>query len=93
MIFHRILRPMLIRSSAEGRVELTALRKNMPILTEFQNISYGRAAPLKRNEQMVDLADSVLVIWDGRSKGTEYTIKYSKRVGKPLTVIEVAGER
>ena len=54
---------------------------------------YGRAAPLKRNEQMVDLADSVLVIWDGRSKGTEYTIKYSKGVGKPLAVIEVYGER
>ena len=30
---------------------------------------YGRAAPLKRNEQMVDMADAVLVIWDGYSKG------------------------
>ena len=30
---------------------------------------YGRAAPLKRNEQMVDMADAVLVVWDGISKG------------------------
>ncbi|MBP3347441.1 MAG: hypothetical protein J6L92_01655 [Clostridia bacterium] len=50
---------------------------------------YRRAAPLKRNEQMVELADSVLVIWDGRSKGTQYTIKYAKKLNKPLTIIEI----
>jgi len=33
---------------------------------------YGRAAPLKRNEEMVELADEVLVIWDGRSRGALY---------------------
>ena len=48
---------------------------------------YGRAAPLKRNEQMVDMADAVLVIWDGRSKGTEYTVKYTKKINKPITII------
>ena len=48
---------------------------------------YGRAAPLKRNEKMVDMADAVLVIWDGRSKGTQYTINYAKKQSKPLTVI------
>ena len=50
---------------------------------------YGRAAPLKRNEQMVDLADAVLVIWDGHSKGSEYTINYAKKVNKPITVIQL----
>lgn len=50
---------------------------------------YRRAAPLKRNEQMVELADSVLIIWDGRSKGTQHTIKYSKKLNKPLTIIEI----
>ena len=50
---------------------------------------YGRAAPLKRNEQMVDLADAVLVIWDGVSKGTKYTINYAKRTNKPLTLVEI----
>ena len=48
---------------------------------------YGRAAPLKRNEKMVDIADAVLVIWDGASKGTEYTVRYSKKKNKPLTLI------
>lgn len=49
--------------------------------------SYGRAAPLKRNEKMVELADSVLVIWDGVSKGSSYTIRYAKKHNKKLTVI------
>ena len=49
---------------------------------------YGRAAPLKRNEQMVDMADAVLVIWDGRSKGTQYTLKYIKKINKPITLVQ-----
>ncbi len=50
---------------------------------------YGRAAPLKRNEQMVDMADAVLVIWDGRSKGAQYTVRYTKKMNKPITLIKV----
>ncbi len=49
---------------------------------------YGRAAPLKRNEQMVDMADVVLVIWDGRSKGTQYTLKYAKKKNKPIMLVQ-----
>ncbi len=48
---------------------------------------YGRAAPLKRNEQMVDMADAVLVVWNGSSKGTQYTLKYSKKKNKPTTLV------
>ena len=50
---------------------------------------YGRGAPLKRNEQMVDMADAVLVIWDGHSNGAKCTAEYAKKSGKPLTIIEV----
>ena len=49
---------------------------------------YGRAAPLKRNEQMVDMADAVLIIWDGRSKGTQYTLKYANKINKPITLVK-----
>lgn len=49
---------------------------------------YGRAAPLKRNEQMVDMADAILVIWDNRSKGTQYTLKYTKKKNKPITLVQ-----
>ncbi len=50
---------------------------------------YGRGAPLKRNQEMVDMADSVLVIWDGKSKGTQFTMNYAKKVGKQVTVIQI----
>lgn len=48
---------------------------------------YGKAAPLKRNQTMVELADVVLVIWDGKSKGTKYTAEYAKQKNKPVTVV------
>ena len=50
---------------------------------------YGRAAPLRRNEQMVDMADAVLVIWDGKSKGTRYTVEYTKKTNNPLVLVRV----
>lgn len=50
---------------------------------------YGRAAPLRRNEDMVDMANAVLIIWDGKSKGTEYTLKYAKKTNKQITVVQV----
>ena len=50
---------------------------------------YGRGAPLKRNDIMVDVADCVLVIWDGTSRGTLHTIKYTESKGKKITVVTV----
>ena len=32
---------------------------------------FGRAAPIKRNEEMVGLCDAVLAIWDGESQGRD----------------------
>ena len=50
---------------------------------------YGRAAPIKRNEQMVDIADEVLVIWDSQSKGTRYTLKYAQKKNKPTILVQI----
>lgn len=48
---------------------------------------YGKAAPLKRNEQMVELCDMALVIWDGSSRGTRYTMDYAQKKGKKVILI------
>ena len=53
---------------------------------------YKRAAPIKRNEQIVQYADRVIAFWDGKSRGTKYTIDFCKSLGKEITVI-VVGER
>ena len=50
---------------------------------------YGRAAPLRRNEQMVDMADAVLVIWDGKSRGTQHTVAYAQKAKKRLTLVQI----
>ena len=50
---------------------------------------YKRAAPIKRNEEMVQIADTVLVIWDGDSKGTLSTINFAKKQNKPTTVVNL----
>ena len=50
---------------------------------------YGRASPLKRNEQMVEMADLVLIIWDGHSKGAQFTLKYAKKMNKQFTLVQI----
>ena len=50
---------------------------------------YGRSAPLKRNREMVEMSDAVLIIWDGYSKGTQYTLEYTKKINKPITLVQI----
>ena len=47
---------------------------------------YGRAAPLKRNLQIIEYADLVLAFWDGQSRGTKFVIEHCKAQGKPVRV-------
>ncbi len=69
------------RYSEKHRIDMFILRPQYDL--------YGKAAPLKRNEEMVKMADSVLVIWDGVSKGTKYTIDYAKKLNKDINVVIV----
>ena len=48
---------------------------------------YGKAAPIVRNKKMVEIADEVLVIWDGKSKGSLATVKYAKEMNKNVNLI------
>lgn len=50
---------------------------------------YGKAAPILRNKKMVEIADVVLVIWDGQSVGTKSTIQYAQKLQKELIVIQM----
>jgi hypothetical protein len=54
--------------------------------------AYGKAAGMIRNKQMVDLADVVIAVWDGESKGTENTIKlgHEKNIPVITEIIHVA---
>ena len=63
-------------------------QQNQIPLTEFlpQYDRYRRAAPIKRNEQLVAYADCVIAFWDGQSKGTLSSIQYALRAHKELHV-------
>ena len=58
------------------------------IRPEYQK--YGNAAPIKRNHDMVDICDKVLVIWDGKSKGTESTVKYAIKCQKEIILVNLS---
>lgn len=57
-------------------------------LTEFlPNYElYGHVAPLKRNDLIASNCDIMLAFWDGKSRGTLYTINKAKQLGVPVKV-------
>lgn len=62
--------------------------KNGLKLTEFfpEYDKYSRNAPLRRNLQIIDYADCVIVFWDGESRGTKYVIDHCKKQNKKVIV-------
>ena len=84
---------LLISGGATGidtLAEQYADEHNIPKLIIRPEYSrYGRGAPIVRNKQMVEAADTVLAIWDGRSKGTLSTINYAQKLSKKVIIINV----
>ena len=81
----------IVSGGAKG-VDLCAAeyaKKNNIKLTEFlpNYALFGRAAPIKRNYEIVDYADAVVVFWDGSSKGSLSVINYAKKTQKPYEVV------
>jgi hypothetical protein len=52
---------------------------------------FGYSAGPKRNQQMVDHADALLAVWDGKSKGTQDVIDRAVRAGLKVTCWKVLG--
>ncbi len=56
--------------------------------TEFlpEYRKFGKAAPLRRNDRIVEYADMVLAFWDGKSRGTRYVIEACQKRGKSIKI-------
>lgn len=84
---------LIISGGAEGVDSLAEdyadKHKISKLILRPQYDLYGKAAPIKRNQKMVEIAYSVLVVWDGNSRGTMSTIRYAKKMQKELTVIQI----
>lgn len=47
---------------------------------------YGKKAPLIRNKEIVERAELVIAFWDGKSRGTKFTIDYAKKLNKEVKI-------
>ena len=54
-------------------------------------IRFGRGAPLKRNIQIVELADVIVAFWNGESTGTAHAIKEGLSRDKLVVVVDPDG--
>jgi len=47
---------------------------------------YGKSAGMRRNRDIINDAESVLVFWDGKSKGTSHDIMLARKYNKPYVL-------
>ena len=74
---------------ADTLAEWYAKNKNIPtkvFLPEYEK--FGRSAPIKRNQQIIEASDQVIAFWDGKSRGTKSTIDLAKKKGIDVIIIE-----
>jgi hypothetical protein len=68
---------------------------------EFQNVDikvfkpdwdkYGKAAGPIRNKEMAEYGDRLLLIWDGKSKGSSNMKKEMEKLNKPIYEVIIKG--
>jgi len=63
-------------------------------ITEFlpQYALFGKRAPLVRNQQIIDYADSVLAFWDYCSRGTRHAIQCARKSGKDVRIVPLPAQ-
>lgn len=52
----------------------------------------GKYAPLKRDEDIVNYCDKLVCFWDGKSKGSLYTMNYAQKIGREV-ILHLIEER
>lgn len=72
---------------ADTLAEVWAVVNHIPFV-EFSADweSYGRAAGPIRNKEMADYAEALILIWDGKSKGSQSMLKEAEK--KKLKIYE-----
>lgn len=83
----------IVSGGARGIDTLAAdyAKANKITLTEFlpDYRKYGRSAPIIRNRQIIEAADKVLAIWDGKSRGTQNSISLARKLDKEVLLFVV----
>ena len=71
-----------------GEILAAKLNKTLTIMPAEWD-KYGKAAGYRRNEDMAELGDAVLVLYDGISKGSKHMIELAKKHNKKVWVYYV----
>ena len=65
-----------------------ARKRGLKLIEFFPDYDkYGRRAPLERNKLIVEECDCLLAFWDGKSRGTKFTLDYARERNKPVKVV------
>ncbi|MDR3303890.1 MAG: SLOG family protein [Treponema sp.] len=67
--------------AVDNNIEIIVIRPNYNI--------YGRAAPLRRNDIIIEKADKIVAFWDGKSRGTKYVIDKAQKMNKDIEIIMI----
>lgn len=82
---------LLVSGGARGADTMAAdwaRRRGVPVqefLPDYR--AHGRGAPLRRNQLIVDACDVLLAFWDGKSRGTAWTIARAREKGVAVRVV------
>ena len=77
-------------NGVDSIAELYAKQNNIKcsvFLPQYE--TYGKRAPLIRNNVILENSDAILAIWDGESKGTLYTINRAKKLGLKVMIVNL----
>lgn len=69
--------------------EAWAISNRVPVAEFPAEWDLGKHAGLLRNTQMADYADTALVIWDGKSKGSADMLSQMHKRNKPVAIYEM----
>ncbi len=91
---HLLVKPDVVVSGGARGVDRYAreyaIMNDIPLVEYLPDYkTYGRKAPLLRNLQIVDNCDSLIAFWDGKSRGTKFTIDYAAKKGVLYKVIMI----
>ena len=62
----------------QNKIKTTIIRPVYPSKREYY---------LHRNAEMIGMCDEVVAFWDGKSRGTKFTINYAKKRFKKISIV------
>lgn len=51
--------------------------------------TYGMSAGFRRNKDIIESVEAVIVVWDGQSRGSKHSIGLAKKYNKPCYILQI----